>query len=476
VHDIKIIRDNPQAFDAGLARRGLGPRAGELIALDDARRAAIGELQKAQERRNAASKEIGQAMARGDKQAAEDLKAEVAAHKALMPQMEAAEREALAGLERELAGIPNLPAADTPDGRDENDNVEVRRIGAPPQFPNSYQPKEHFEIGEALGLMDFEAAAKMSGARFVVLKGALARLERALMQFMLDLHTTEHGYEEVNPPLLVRDDAMFGTAQLPKFVEDQFAGVSALEFAKDVLLHPAIAEAFQYRFSRPPGLAEGMRYFIGATDIAVSQAQKLWLIPTAEVPLTNLVRESIVDEKRLPLRYTAGTPCFRAEAGAAGRDTRGMIRQHQFNKVELVSITAPEQSAAEHERMTACAEEVLKRLGLHFRTMALCTGDMGFASQKTYDIEVWLPGQGRFREISSCSVCGDFQARRMNARCKAADAKHTRFVHTLNGSGVATGRALVAVIENYQNPGGSVTVPDALRRYMGGLTRIEKVA
>jgi seryl-tRNA synthetase len=426
VHDIKTIRDDPKAFDAGLARRGLPAQAQALIALDDQRRAAIGELQKAQERRNAASKEIGQAMARKDAAAAEALKEEVATLKTSMPEMEAREKAALAALETELAAIPNLPAHDAPNGRDESDNVEIRRIGAPPQFPNSYRPREHFEIGEALGLMDFEAAAKMSGARFVVLKGALARLERALMQFMLDLHTGEHGYEEASPPLLVRDEAMFGTAQLPKFREDQFAA------------------------------GEGF-----------------WLIPTAEVPLTNLVRESIVDEKRLPLRYTAGTPCFRAEAGAAGRDTRGMIRMHQFNKVELVSITTPEQSAAEHQRMTACAEEVLKRLGLHFRTMALCTGDMGFASQKTYDIEVWLPGQGRFREISSCSVCGDFQARRMNARCKAADAKHTRFVHTLNGSGVATGRALVAVLENYQNPDGSVTVPDALRPYMGGLARIE---
>jgi seryl-tRNA synthetase len=426
VHDIKTIRDDPKAFDAGLARRGLPAQAQALIALDDQRRAAIGELQKAQERRNAASKEIGQAMARKDAAAAEALKEEVATLKTSMPEMEAREKAALAALETELAAIPNLPAHDAPNGRDESDNVEIRRIGAPPQFPNSYRPREHFEIGEALGLMDFEAAAKMSGARFVVLKGALARLERALMQFMLDLHTGEHGYEEASPPLLVRDEAMFGTAQLPKFREDQFAA------------------------------GEGF-----------------WLIPTAEVPLTNLVRESIVDEKRLPLRYTAGTPCFRAEAGAAGRDTRGMIRMHQFNKVELVSITTPEQSAAEHQRMTACAEEVLKRLGLHFRTMALSTGDMGFASQKTYDIEVWLPGQGRFREISSCSVCGDFQARRMNARCKAADAKHTRFVHTLNGSGVATGRALVAVLENYQNPDGSVTVPDALRPYMGGLARIE---
>ena len=425
MHDIRLIREKPQTFDQGLERRSLAPRADSLLALDDRRRAAILELQKAQERRNAASKEIGAAMARKDAAAADALKEEVARLKSGMQALEATEKAAGEALESELAAIPNLPGPDTPDGKDENDNVELRRHGVPPQFPDGFRPREHFEIGEALGLMDFEAAGKLSGARFVVLRGALARLERALMQFMLDLHTRQHGYEEINPPVLVRDEAMFGTAQLPKFRDDQFAA------------------------------GEGM-----------------WLIPTAEVPMTNLVREAIVDEKRLPMRFTAGTLCFRAEAGAAGRDTRGMIRQHQFEKVELVSITTPEQSAPEHERMTACAEEVLKRLDLHFRTVALCAGDMGFAAQKTYDIEVWLPGQGRFREISSCSACGDFQARRMNARCKAADAKHTRFLHTLNGSGVAVGRALVAVLENYQNPDGSVTVPDALRPYMGGLTRI----
>src|SRR5271155_3474900 len=403
MHDIKMIRDDQEAFDKALERRGLPARARGLLALDDSRRAAILELQKAQERRNAASKEIGAAMARKDAAAANAIKEEVARLKLAMPEMESAEKAAGMLLENELAAIPNLPAADAPDGGDERDN------------------------GEGLGLMDFETAAKLSGARVVVLKGALARLERALMQFMLDLHTGEHGYEEINPPVLVRDTAMFGTAQLPKFRDDQFAA-----------------------------------------------GDGFWLIPTAEVPLTNLVRESIVDEKRLPLRYTAGTLCFRAEAGAAGRDTRGMIRQHPFEKVELVSITTPEESAAEHERMTACAEEVLKRLDLHFRTMALSAGDMGFAARKTYDIEVWLPGQGRFREISSCSVCGDFQARRMNARCKAADAKSTRFVHTLNGSGVAIGRALVAVLENYQDPDGGVSIPEALWPYMGGLKRIER--
>jgi len=426
MHDIKVIRDDPKAFDSALARRGLTARANDLLALDDRRRAAIGDLQRAQERRNSASKEIGAAMARKDAKTAEALKGEVAKLKEELPDLEATEKMYGVMLDQELMAIPNLPAIETPDGKDENDNVEIRRHGAPPAFPEGFEPKEHFELGEALGLMDFESAAKLSGARFVVLKGGLARLERALMQFMLDLHTTEHGYTEINPPVLVRDAAMYGTAQLPKFRDDQFAA-----------------------------------------------GDGFWLIPTAEVPMTNLARDAIHDEKKLPLRYTAGTLCFRAEAGAAGRDTRGMIRQHQFEKVELVSVTTPEQSAEEHERMTGCAEEVLQRLGLHFRTIVLCTGDMGFASRKTYDIEVWLPGQGRFREISSCSNCGDFQARRMAARCKAADAKSTRFAHTLNGSGVAVGRCLVAVMENYQNVDGSITVPDALRPYMGGVARIE---
>jgi seryl-tRNA synthetase len=475
MHDIRAIRENPEAFDEGLRRRGLSPRAGELVALDEKRRAAILALQTAQERRNAVSKQIGVAMARKDTVAADDFRAEVAGLKATMPELEAAEREAGAALDVELAAIPNLPLADTPDGKDENDNVELRRHGAPPDLGGMNKPREHFEIGEALGLMDFDAAAKMSGARFVVLKGALARIERALEQFMLDLHTSEHGYVEVSPPVLVRDAAMFGTAQLPKFEGDQFAVYQGKAGTPEM----RAAEIEDDRAIFAYGVAESVdrlevddrsSLFEGAiTDLQPHS----WLIPTAEVPLTNLVRESIVDEKTLPLRFTAGTLSFRAEAGAAGRDTRGMIRQHQFKKVELVSITTPEQSRAEHERMTGCAEEVLKRLGLHFRTMALCAGDMGFAAQKTYDIEVWLPGQGRFREISSCSVCGDFQARRMNARTKGADAKATRFVHTLNGSGVAVGRALIAVLENYQQPDGSVAVPDVLRPYMGGLTRIE---
>jgi seryl-tRNA synthetase len=468
MHDIKAIRENPEAFDEGLRRRGLSPRAESLIALDEKRRAAIAALQHAQERRNAASKQIGAAMARKDIVAAEDFRAEVAEAKAKMPELEAAEREAAAALEADLAAIPNLPADDTPDGKDESDNVELRRWGVRPELGGMNKPREHFEIGEALGLMDFEVAAKLSGARFVVLKGALARLERALEQFMLDLHTREHGYTEISPPVLVRDAAMFGTAQLPKFEEDQFFAM------KWNLVNAARSEGLKGEneddeLFESLGYEGTFRHFLN-----VLQNDRLSLIPTAEVPLTNLVRESTVDEKALPLRFTAGTLSFRAEAGAAGRDTRGMIRQHQFRKVELVSITTPEQSRDEHERMTTCAEEVLKRLGLHYRVVALSTGDLGFASQKTYDLEVWLPGQGRFREISSCSICGDFQARRMNARCKAADAKSTRFVHTLNGSGVAVGRALVALLENYQEPDGAVAIPDVLRPYMGGLKRIER--
>jgi seryl-tRNA synthetase len=466
MHDIRAIRENPEAFDDGLRRRSLTPRAESLIALDERRRAAILALQSAQERRNAVSKQIGVAMARKDSVAADDFRAEVAGLKATMPELEAAEREAGAALDVELAAIPNLPLADTPEGKDESDNVEIRRHGSVPDFPEGFEPEEHFQIGERLGLMDFDAAAKMSGARFVVLKGALARLERALEQFMLDLHTSEHGYVEVSPPVLVRDAAMFGTAQLPKFEDDQFWAVSG------ELLRPSSDDEIA-RLDPLDAQAALATRLAGMTRLAGIKGGRFGLIPTAEVPLTNLVRESIVDEKTLPLRFTAGTLSFRAEAGAAGRDTRGMIRQHQFKKVELVSITTPEQSRDEHDRMTQCAEEVLKRLGLHFRTVALCAGDMGFAAQKTYDIEVWLPGQGRFREISSSSICGDFQARRMNARTKGADAKATRFVHTLNGSGVAVGRALIAVLETYQQPAGSVAVPDVLRPYMGGLTRIE---
>ncbi|HEY8067055.1 MAG TPA: serine--tRNA ligase [Methylosinus sp.] len=435
MYDIKWIRDNAAIFDAGRARRNLEPLSERLLALDDERRAAIGALQAAQERRNAASKEIGLAMREKDAARAEALKAEVAKLKEDFPQLEQKEREASAALDKALSEIPNTPLEQVPEGKDEHDNVEVLLWGEPRKF--DFTPKEHFDIGEGLKLMDFESAAKLSGARFVVNKGAMARLERALAQFMLDLHTDQHGYTEVAPPLLVRDDAMFGTAQLPKFRDDQFS-VAA-------------------------GRGDGQ------SDEPTSD---YWLIPTAEVPLTNLVRESILDESQLPLRFTAGTYCFRAEAGAAGRDTRGMIRQHQFYKVELVSITTPEQSLEEHERLTGCAEKVLQLLELPYRKVTLCTGDMGFASQKTYDLEVWLPGQGKYREISSCSVCGDFQARRMNARFRPAEGKATRFVHTLNGSGVAVGRALVAVLENYQEADGSVTVPKVLRPYMGGLERI----
>ncbi len=424
MHDIRAIRENPQGFDHDLSRRGLAPLSAELIALDDARKAAVSAAQANQERRNALSKEIGGAKKAKDEARAAALMAEVARLKDEAPGLEAAQGEAAKLLDERLAAIPNRPKDEVPEGADEHGNVLYRDFASSRETLS--EGRQHFELGEATGLMDFEAAAKLSGSRFVVLKGQLARLERALGQFMLDLHTGEHGYTEVVPPVLVRDEAMFGTAQLPKFREDQFAA--------------------------------GDGY---------------WLIPTAEVPLTNLVRESILTEDALPLRLTALTPCFRAEAGAAGRDTRGMLRQHQFNKVELVSITTPERSAEEHERMLACAEAVLKKLDLSYRVMTLCTGDMGFASQKTYDIEVWVPGQQTFREISSCSVCGDFQARRMGARFRAKEGKAVNFVHTLNGSGVAVGRALIAVMENYQNPDGSITIPSVLVPYMGGLTRIE---
>jgi seryl-tRNA synthetase len=443
MHDIKWIRDNAAAFDGALARRGLGGQSTKLIAIDERRRTAIREVEVAQARRNAASKEIGAAKKSNEEEAAQKLMAEVAALKAKIPTLEEDERKASQELDQALAEIPNLPLDAVPNGKDEHDNVEHHRFGAKPQ--QSFAPKQHFELGEALGAMDFETAAKLSGARFVILKSGLARLERALGQFMLDLHTGEHGYTEVNPPLLVRDHTMFGTAQLPKFKDDQFAATNG------EMLQEALSQG---------------------GDIQ----NRLWLIPTAEVPLTNLVREAIVEEAALPMRLTALTPCFRAEAGAAGKDTRGMIRQHQFTKVELVSITAPEASVDEHERMLSCAEEVLKRLELHYRVVTLCTGDMGFASQKTYDIEVWLPGQGAYREISSCSVCGEFQARRMNARYRTREGRQVRHVHTLNGSGVAVGRALIAVMENYQQADGSIAVPKVLQPYMGGLKTIAPVA
>jgi len=424
MYDIKWIREHPDAFDRGLKRRGLEPLSKKLVALDEKRRAAITKFEQAQARRNAASKEIGDAKKAKDETKASKLMAEVTELKTSMPAMEAEQTTLAAELDKELAQIPNTPLDDVPDGADAGGNVEHHVVGKKRDY--AFKPRQHFELGEALGMMDFELAAKLSGARFVVLQKGLARLERALGQFMLDVHTgKEHGYTEVNPPILVRDDVMFGTAQLPKFADDQFRTTN-----------------------------------------------DFWLIPTAEVPLTNLVRESIIEEAQLPMRLTACTPCFRAEAGAAGKDTRGMIRQHQFTKVELVSITTPEKSREEHDRMLACAEEVLKRLELHYRVVTLCTGDMGFAAQKTYDIEVWLPGQNAYREISSCSVCGEFQARRMNARYRSKDG--VRHVHTLNGSGVAVGRALIAVMETYQQENGSIAVPPALAPYMGGIAKIER--
>jgi len=453
VFDIKWIRDNAAVFDEGLKRRGLNePKAADLIAVDDKRRALLTKLQEAQSRRNAASKEVGKAKGAKDEATASKLMAEVAALKDQIAKGEEDERQLDKQIREELSLIPNLPREDVPFGTDETGNVEVRKVGTPGKF--EFAPKQHFEIGEALGLMDFEAAQKISGARFVVLKGALARLERAIASFMLDLHTGEFGYVEHNPPLLVKDRSAFGTGNLPKFAEDLFEAVSNLEGL--------------FRLADSVGSAE---VFLAGRK---TYGERLWLIPTAEVSLTNLVRESIIDEAQLPMRMTAWTPCFRSEAGAAGRDTRGMIRQHQFSKVELVSITAPEKSLEEHARMTSCAEEVLKRLSLPFRTMFLCTGDMGFASQKTFDIEVWLPGQGTYREISSCSVCGDFQARRMDARYRPKDGGKPVYVHTLNGSGLAVGRTLIAVLENYQQADGSVIIPDALRPYMGGLTKIER--
>jgi seryl-tRNA synthetase len=425
MHDIKAIRDNPTAFDAGLARRGLAGLSASLLALDEQKRQIMQKLQDAQSRRNSLSKEIGAAMGKKNVVLADQLKAEVAGLKDAITSGEEQERIVAAQLHDQMAVIPNIPMADVPDGKDEHGNVEVRRWGTKPEL--AFEPQQHFDIGEGLGQMDFDLAAKLSGARFVVLRGALARMERALAQFMVDLHTNDFGYEEIYAPYMLREECMFGVGQLPKARDDMFQ---------------------------------------------VNTGH--WLIPTAEASLTNLVREQVLDEAKLPIRMTSYTPCFRAEAGAAGRDTRGMIRQHQFSKVELVSITTPEQAEAEHERMTGCAEEILKRLNLHFRTMILCTGDMSGNSRKTYDLEVWLPGQNTFREISSCSQFGDFQARRMDARCKAADAKQSRFVHTLNGSALAVGRTMVAILENYQNGDGSVTIPEVLRPYMGGMTVIKR--
>lgn len=416
--DIKWIRENPDAFDAGLARRGLPPHAASLIALDATRRDAQTQAQELQTERNALSKEIGALKSRGED--ASDVIARVSQSKEAQAEAEASATAAAEELHDAMAGLPNLPMDEVPDGEDEDDNVEVRRVGAPPQF--DFPVKDHVDLGEALGMMDFETAAKLAGSRFVLLSGGLARMERALATFMLDHNVDEFGFVETNPPALVNDKTMFGTGQLPKFGDDLFK----------------------------------------TTD-------GYWLIPTAEVPLTNIVAEMIVDEDYLPRRYTAMTWCFRSEAGAAGKDTRGMIRQHQFTKVEMVAVTHPDNSLDELERMTACAEDILTKLGLPFRTVVLCTGDMGAGARKTYDIEVWLPAQDKYREISSCSVCGDYQARRMNARFRVKGEKGTHFVHTLNGSGLAVGRTLIAILENYQQEDGSIVIPEVLRPYMGGL-------
>ena len=422
--DIKWIRENHEAFDRGLERRGLEPQSDRLLQIDRNRREVVQRLQEAQARRNAASKQIGQALAKKDEAAAAALKDEVQELKAQIQVGEEQERQLAEKLKQHLSELPNLPLDEVPDGSDEKSNREILRHGKPPQFP--FPVRQHFEIGEALRLMDFELATAIAGARFVVLKGALARMERALAHFMLELHTQESGYLETYVPYLVRDAAMYGTGQLPKFAGDLFA------------------------------TNDGR-----------------WLIPTAEVSLTNFVRERIVEERELPIRLTSYTQCFRSEAGAAGKDTRGMIRQHQFSKVELVSIATPEQSPAELERMRSSAEKVLQRLELPYRVVILCTGDMGFAAQMTYDIEVWLPGQNAYREISSCSLCGDFQARRMEARYRpVGEARSPRYVHTLNGSGLAVGRTMIAILENCQEADGSVRIPDALRPYMGGLEAI----
>ncbi|WP_353207658.1 serine--tRNA ligase [Sphingorhabdus sp.] len=426
MHDLKYIRENPQDFDAALIRRGAAPVAASILALDENRRAILTEMQNAQARRNEASKAIGAAMGKGDTATAEALKAEVARLKDTLPSLEEHERAAGAELDSLLAGLPNLPAADTPDGADETDNVEIARWGSPRNF--DFEPRDHADVGPALGL-DFETGVAISGARFTFMRGQMARLNRALGQFMLDYQTAQRGYTECATPYLVRQESLFGTGQLPKFAEDNFQ----------------------------------------TTD-------GRWLIPTAEVSLTNSVREQILEESALPIRLTALTPCFRSEAGAAGRDTKGLIRQHQFEKVELVSIVRPEDSAAEHERMVESAEGILQALELPYRKMLLCTGDMSASARRTYDLEVWLPGQGLYREISSCSNCGDWQARRMNTRYRAAETKSNVFVHTLNGSGLAVGRTLVAVLENYQQPDGSVIIPDALLPYMGGLTKLEATA
>ncbi len=498
MHDIRFIRENPDAFDRALARRHLNEEdwkscsSQNLLSIDARRRAIIRVNEGAQARRKAIPAEMAEAKARNDDVTVERLMAEVAEVRATISTTDMEQKAVEQELSDVLLRIPNLPLEEVPDGKSADDNVEHHRYGANREY--AFTPKQHFDLGEALGQMDFETAAKLSGARFVVLKNGLARLERALAQLMLDVHTSEpHNYTEVSPPLLVRDEVMIGTAQLPKFEVDQFLSTTI-----DKIANEAVDQALLVS-TEPSGEAlltklevslRSHRFSQFVIDWALERARlklkekkqtaietadpRRWLIPTAEVPLTNLVRESIVDEPQLPMRLTACTPCFRAEAGAAGKDTRGMIRQHQFTKVELVSITTPEQSEDEHERMLSCAEEILRRLGLHYRVMTLCAGDMGFASQKTYDIEVWLPGQNMYREISSCSICGEFQARRMNARYRTKEGRQVRHVHTLNGSGVAVGRALIAVMETYQQEDGSIAVPEALAPYMGGIKKIEK--
>jgi len=467
MHDIKAIRDDPDAFDRAWASRGLGPQTPELLALDAELRGLLTEAQEQQAIRNDLSKRIGQAKARKDEAEAARLLAEVESFKTVLSEGGERQQAVRADLETRLGALPNVPAEDVPTGEDEHGNVEVRRRGEPFAIEN---PKDHVDLGAGLGMMDFEAAARMSGSRFVVLKSELARLERALGQFMLDFQTQENGYTEVSPPLLVRDDAVFGVGQLPKFYDDLFS--AARSNVRKYLLNKALEPLNDLARSRGVGSKVDLRALVEEVLEVAKTEEDLWLISTGEVPLTNLVREQITAEEELPLRLTALTPCFRSEAGASGKDTRGMIRQHQFYKVELVSITTPEQSVAEHERMIECAEAVLKRLEIPFRTVLLCTGDMGFSARKTYDIEVWLPSQGTYREISSCSNCGDFQARRMDARCKKAGEKGTRFVHTLNGSGLAVGRTLVALMENYQDEAGRIAIPQALHPYLRGLTQI----
>ena len=476
MHDIKAIRDNPEAFDLHWSGKGRSGAAAEAVKLDAQLRAAQTALQEAQAKRNESSKLIGMAKAKKDEAEAQRLMAEVETLKGVMAT--AAEEEALVGgkLKDLLASLPNIPAPEVPVGEDEAGNVEQRRWGDAAKLPAGKlnKPKDHVDLGAALGGMDFEAAARMSGARFVVLKKEIARLERAIGQFMLDLQTVEHGYTEVSPPLLVRDEALFGTGQLPKFEDDLF-------FATSTYLpnEPGAVEGAGVYYSKTAGVdvyedvktGELLLKPVEGSEGKLTQSRR-WLIPTAEVSLTNIVREQLVAEEELPMRLTALTPSFRAEAGSAGRDTRGMIRQHQFYKVELVSITTPDQSEAEHQRMVECAETVLKKLELPFRTMLLCTGDMGFGARKTYDLEVWLPSQDMYREISSCSNCGDFQARRMDARYRKTGEKGGHFVHTLNGSGLAVGRTLVAVLENYQDEGGRIHIPAVLQPYMGGVTHI----